>query len=359
MAKLGSFPAWPSLIVPIAHLPSKPKKKFNIPLATKSKVPVYFFGEANYAAVPAKNIRLLKPEDQDLAKSTVKDQDKKLYAEAIEETLAYSYPESYIEILKDQGVIDEDSAFVEWESLVTPSVEEAPNKTAKANGKRRSVAEVASKATAGTKKKRMVPKLDDPEEDTEAIKARLHNFRYKIQKGLIQRNDEPSESELEACSQYLTDVQEFSPKMNAELLGYSKLHKVMRAILKLPHLEDKHDFHKRAGDLLIDWSDIILELKPDRQRTDTPNSSLLEATEPKDEVKGDQSDESSAQLPKVEVKEDADESTAQESTSSETSKSANSEETKELKFDVNVETKSEPTTTDTAHANGESTRTTA
>lgn len=287
MGKYQGSPPWPSLVVPAGQLTNSLRKSFKVtPSNIKQKIPVFFFGERNFGFLPASKILEITPEDLE----TVHDVPN--FEKALDEARQYQYPQDYIDILLSERMIKTKSDFVEWDSLISApplagtAASDSTTSKNKKGGKRSNITNLTkddddqdhnSKSTVAKKRKKAASVA--PEEDEATLRARVHEFRYVLQKGLIQRKDLPSEEEQLKCSAVLKEVEQFAPKMTEELLKYSKLHKVMRAMMNLNNLDPDHQFSKRCQDVLLGWGHLIVKIKNDKSR-DTPNlSTQLESSE--------------------------------------------------------------------------------
>lgn len=87
--------------------------------------------------------------------------------------------------------------------------------------------------------------------------------RIKLQKSLIQRDstNEPNADELSTSRLVLRKLAEFD--VNLELLKTTKIHKVLKCIIKDKNLEYPESFklHDKCQELLNKWSNLIEEIK--------------------------------------------------------------------------------------------------
>lgn len=92
-------------------------------------------------------------------------------------------------------------------------------------------------------------------------------FRYLLQKGLIQRKTDASEQDLKAADETLKEMEEYDAKVKvtAEILKRTKLHKVLREIIKKDQLgKQPYNLHERCRGLLTNWADEIEVIKKDK-----------------------------------------------------------------------------------------------
>jgi hypothetical protein len=80
-------------------------------------------------------------------------------------------------------------------------------------------------------------------------------LRHRLQKGFLSRDQAPKDEDMTSMSEYLKQL-EAHEDLEAEVIKKTKVHKVLRAIIKLEKIpmEDEHSFKKRSNDLLNKWS---------------------------------------------------------------------------------------------------------
>lgn len=95
-------------------------------------------------------------------------------------------------------------------------------------------------------------------------------FRRRIQKNLVQRDQPPSEYELEESHKMLNKIKHNldndPPFFDLEALRQSKLHKLFKVIVNDSNLEE---FHPVCEAALIRWKELIIKLKSEK-----PNGNL-------------------------------------------------------------------------------------
>ncbi|ORY04020.1 hypothetical protein BCR34DRAFT_627168 [Clohesyomyces aquaticus] len=130
--------------------------------------------------------------------------------------------------------------------------------------------ESAAKPKKESKAKKSKAKSDS--EDTEAAKVeeekpltpaeRLEKreksvlyLRHRLQKGFLSRDQAPKEEEMDHMSEYLKQLEAYKD-LEGDVIKNTKVHKVLKAIIKLPSIpkEGEHQFKKRSNDLLSSWS---------------------------------------------------------------------------------------------------------
>jgi hypothetical protein len=79
-------------------------------------------------------------------------------------------------------------------------------------------------------------------------------LRHRLQKGFLSRDQAPKEEEMENMSDYLKQL-EGHQDLEAEIIKKTKVHKVLKAIIKLNSIpkEEEYQFKKRSNELLTKW----------------------------------------------------------------------------------------------------------
>lgn len=218
---------------------------------------------------------------------------KKAYKQAAEYTT-----DKFESFLREVGILGKDEEFVKYEHYYSEAEvneeeeEEEPVKSKKKtkNGKKKSESvDAPERAVKKVKKSPVVE--EEVEAKPQDLKKIACGFRLKLQRGLLQRKDEPTEEELSRLSDIFKELEEFSDTIDIELLRVSKLHKVLKAITKASGLErpDDFKFHERSSKLMVKWSDPIRQLHEEKvaDRTATPNSSMIDTPKKEEEEKSD------------------------------------------------------------------------
>lgn len=219
--------------------------------------------------------------------------------EAVSELKKFVSLEQYI---RDHGLIGDDEEFIDYKTISGEDETEVDEEKEKEKAHKplkhkikddeeeedyeeEDVQNRRKKSARGDKKIKVEADQQDvvkDEKEKDRIKKEYETkclqFRSKLQRGLIQRKTEPTEEELKTASDYLKQLEEFSSKITIDLLRISKLQKVLRAILKIPGLERPEDFkfHDRSSRLLVEWNDIITELRNEKALKNGNNSSILQ-----------------------------------------------------------------------------------
>ncbi|CDK26714.1 unnamed protein product [Kuraishia capsulata CBS 1993] len=246
LSKLGSFPPWPAIVFPEDALPpevlkSKPKKG--------RTWPVCYFAEATFNW---DSERTLSPLTTEMCHSFLKKSSGKKAKRLV---MAY-------EIALENPSLDEiiGSLNIDAEESSKAKPKQEPQIVASNSPRKKKTDSNKSSKSSTPQPKRS---YTDAEKETLA-----KSYRAKLQKGLVIRETQPSIEELQHCSSVLSHLEEFQATIGVslELLKTSKLHKVLKAIIKIPKLERPEDFqfHKRCEKLLSDWTDLISAIKNEK-----------------------------------------------------------------------------------------------
>jgi hypothetical protein len=97
-----------------------------------------------------------------------------------------------------------------------------------------------------------------PEERHARKEKEVLFLRHKLQKGLLTRDQEPKEEEMELMSNYITKLEGF-PDLEVSIIRATKINKVLKAILKLDNIprESEFKFKERSQVLLDKWNKLL------------------------------------------------------------------------------------------------------
>ncbi|KAK3383394.1 hypothetical protein B0T24DRAFT_604795 [Lasiosphaeria ovina] len=154
--------------------------------------------------------------------------------------------------------------------LTTSSTPKAPNGTASASKPAKSASEKKPAKSKAAKPKEAEEKKaekevvtpKEPEVSPEEKHARKEKevlfLRHKLQKGLLTRDQEPKEEEMEIMSEYVLKL-EGLPDLEVSIIKATKINKVLKAILKLDNIpkEDEFKFKPRSQALLDKWNKLL------------------------------------------------------------------------------------------------------
>jgi len=122
----------------------------------------------------------------------------------------------------------------------------------------------AAKTKESKTKKKSSEKAESavPEEPPMTEEERLQKrekqilyLRHRLQKGFLSRDQAPKDEDMLAMSGYLQDL-EGHADLEAEIIKKTKVHKVLKAIMKLETIprEEHYTFKQRSNNLLSKWS---------------------------------------------------------------------------------------------------------
>ncbi|BCS21324.1 PWWP domain protein [Aspergillus puulaauensis] len=151
--------------------------------------------------------------------------------------------------------------------LTTPKAptEESGKKAAGPSKAKQSASKKGKKAAAGEGSDDSRPVSKDPEPQVnleEAKKKREREVlfvRHRLQKGFISRDHPPKEEEMAQMSTYFNKLEKLGGDLEVSIIRETKIHKVLRMILKLPNIprDEEFNFRKRALDVLSKWKNIM------------------------------------------------------------------------------------------------------
>jgi len=83
-------------------------------------------------------------------------------------------------------------------------------------------------------------------------------LRHRLQKGFLSRDQAPKDEDMTNMSEYLKQL-EAHDDLEGEVIKKTKVHKVLKAIMKLDSIpkEEDFEFKKRCGELLGKWSNAL------------------------------------------------------------------------------------------------------
>ncbi|PNP40303.1 hypothetical protein TGAMA5MH_07781 [Trichoderma gamsii] len=191
--------------------------------------------------------------------------------------------------------------------------EEKPAKVAKAKPKKG-----ADKKSDAPKE----PKLTAEERHLRKEKEIMY-LRHKLQRGLLTREQQPREDEMEAMSSFITILENFQD-LDVSIIRGTKINKVFKAILKLDSIPREEDFNfkKRSQALLDKWNKLLAS---DPAPANTANG-VNGASESKDSSKATgngevkESDDKKKEVDDEKIKGDDEEATATTTAKDEESK---------------------------------------
>ncbi|EHK26409.1 uncharacterized protein TRIVIDRAFT_229361 [Trichoderma virens Gv29-8] len=145
--------------------------------------------------------------------------------------------------------------------LNTSSTSKSANGTAAPKAKEEKPAKVAkAKTKKSTDKKSDAPKEAKltPEERHLRKEKEVLYLRHKLQRGLLTREQQPREDEMESMSSFINILEKFDD-LEVSIIRGTKINKVFKAILKLDSIPREEDFKfkKRSQALLDKWNKLL------------------------------------------------------------------------------------------------------
>lgn len=186
-------------------------------------------------------------------------------------------------------------------------------------------------------------------------------FRHKLQKGFLSP-EPPKDSEMKTMADYFTQLEALEDLEQAVIRG-TKIHKVLKAILKLGHIPKDEDYHfkDRSMALLTKWQKVLDGEDPDKTEVALAEEKVEETEEEKKDVEmTDEKDEEAEQAEVVAVdteapeepkSEPADEADNAPKAQVEVPAASTEETTAETTAETTEETTEAPSGTDVAAAN--------
>ncbi|KAF2499995.1 hypothetical protein BU16DRAFT_578033 [Lophium mytilinum] len=97
-----------------------------------------------------------------------------------------------------------------------------------------------------------------PEERKETRRKEILYLRHRLQKGFLSRDRPLQEEEMASMSDHLKNLESYR-NLESEVFRTSKIHNVVKAILKLNCIpkEEEFNFKQRFADLLEEWNSVI------------------------------------------------------------------------------------------------------
>ncbi|EJS41225.1 YLR455W [Saccharomyces arboricola H-6] len=295
LCKVGSFPPWPAVIFPQRLLRNDVyrKRKTNC-------VAVCFFNDPTYYwELPSR----LKQLDKDTIHSFISEHSKngnqRELVNAYKEAKKFGDFNVFLqekfeeekrikdlrEFEKSEGsrIVAGEDPFIGRTKVVNKRKQASapPKDDPKGKEGRKHSNEETTQSIKPSKKKRPMDKADVKSNTSNKKKVKLDYsrkieisllFRRRIQRNLIQRETPPTEDDIKETHELLNRIYENSdtkrPFFDIEALRESKLHKLLKAIVNDPDLEE---FHPLCKEILLTWAGLITELKKEKlQALPTP-----------------------------------------------------------------------------------------
>lgn len=121
-------------------------------------------------------------------------------------------------------------------------------------------------------------------------------LRHKLQKGLLNRDAPPEESQMATMAEYINKLEGY-PDLEVSIIKTTKINKVLKAILKLDAIpkEAEFNFKSRSIQLLAKWNH-ILDNAPKDTTASAPTNGLANGdikVEPSEKQSSDVKEEES------------------------------------------------------------------
>lgn len=208
-----------------------------------------------------------------------------------------------------------------------------------------------AKAKTTKKPKKEAPQLT--EEEVAAQRTQQMFFlRHKLQKGFLARDAPPKEDEMQTMADFFNSLEKHKD-VDSKTLKETKIHKVLKAIVKLTSIPRDEDFNfkKRSMDLLTLWQPLLTGDDGKTPSKDTNGSKQADKKSEDDEDKADISMAEPVEQtdPGNDAKDEADSGTATEAKTEEVAASdVKTEKPSEPAEETKTEEKTSKPTTDGA-----------
>ncbi|WXC55444.1 hypothetical protein SNK03_001395 [Fusarium graminearum] len=183
------------------------------------------------------------------------------------------------------------------------STPKAANGTPKAKEDSAAKTKVKVKKTTDTKTESNKKAKVTPEERRHQKEKEVLYLRHKLQRGLLTRDQQPQETEMEQMSEYVTMLEKLKD-LEVSIIRTTKINKVLKAILKLESIprEDEFHFKDRSQVLLDKWNKLLTAetAAPAGESTNGVNgNSEAKPDEKKDDSGKETTEEPKSEAPKV------------------------------------------------------------
>ncbi|KAL3465351.1 hypothetical protein BJX64DRAFT_63719 [Aspergillus heterothallicus] len=153
------------------------------------------------------------------------------------------------------------------------------------------------------------PKEPGPQINIEEAKKKREKevlfVRHRLQKGFISRDHPPKEDEMSQMASYLTKLEKIED-LEVSIIRETKIHKVLRMIIKLPNIprDEEFQFRKRALDILSKWKNVLdsdratpAQDKDEKPKANGVHKESSADTPAKGESKADKEEDSKLETP--------------------------------------------------------------
>lgn len=89
-------------------------------------------------------------------------------------------------------------------------------------------------------------------------------LRYKLQRGLLNKDQPPKEDEMKQMSEYLTMLENVGEQLEVAIIRATRINKVLKQILKLSAIprEAEFNFKSRSQKILDKWNQVLSTAEP-------------------------------------------------------------------------------------------------
>jgi len=153
------------------------------------------------------------------------------------------------------------------------------------------------------------PQPEEPpmteEERLQKREKQVLYLRHRLQKGFLSRDQAPKDEDMANMSDYLKQL-EAHEDLEAEVIKKTKVHKVLKAIIKLNSIpkEEEHNFKQRSNDLLTKWGGALASADPEPAATTPAAEPVTNGVKHEEDAKSEPAKEASPVGVKEEVKKD-------------------------------------------------------
>lgn len=149
--------------------------------------------------------------------------------------------------------------------LLTCAQPKKTPKVTKLNGPKTPNGEASAKKSSSKPKKKVTAPKEDAEEqakpqmtEEERLEQRekaILYLRHRLQKGFLSRDQAPQEGEMGAMAEFFSQLENYE-NLEPAIIRKTKIHKVLKAIVKLSTIQKNEDFNfkKRSAAMLEVWN---------------------------------------------------------------------------------------------------------
>ncbi|TVY86674.1 PWWP domain-containing protein [Lachnellula willkommii] len=139
------------------------------------------------------------------------------------------------------------------------SSKDSAAKSSKPKTKKSTAKVAASPEAVIPKEPELTPEEQQIKKEASCVRFKEILFlRHKLQKGMLNRDQEPKEEEMKQMSEFVTKLEGYAD-LEVSIIRATKINKVLKAILKLSNIpkEDEFQFKPRSTALLDKWNKLL------------------------------------------------------------------------------------------------------